>query len=140
MGKKYNISSNPHVRTTTKTNDIMLDVIIALLPAAVFGVYNFGIKAAILIAATMLGSVLFELLTQLALKKEITVGDMSAAVTGLLLALILPYDFPIWMALVGAFFAIVVVKQLFGGLGQNFLNPALTARCFLALSFAIISI
>jgi len=136
MDKILNVSSNPHVRDNASTSSIMFDVLIALIPATVFGVYNFGTDAAILIVVTTLAAVLAEALIQKILHKPITVIDCSAAVTGLLLALNLPYNFPIWMAVLGALFAIVVVKQLFGGLGQNFMNPALAARCFLLLSFS----
>ncbi|MBE5939905.1 MAG: RnfABCDGE type electron transport complex subunit D [Lachnospiraceae bacterium] len=130
-----NVSSNPHVRSKCNTGSVMLDVIIALIPATIFGVYNFGMKALILILVTVSTAVLAEAVTQLILHKKVTVLDCSAALTGLLLALNLPAEFPIWMAILGSVFAIVVVKQLFGGLGQNFMNPALAARCFLLMSF-----
>jgi electron transport complex protein RnfD len=113
----------------------MLDVIIALLPATFAGIYFFGLKAAVLIAVTVLASVGFEYLTRKGLKRSNTIGDLSAAVTGLLLALNLPPQLPVWMAVIGAFFAIVVVKQLFGGIGQNFVNPALAARAILLVSY-----
>lgn len=129
------ISSNPHVRDKNSTSSIMLDVIIALLPATGFGIYNFGYKAAILIAVTILSCLATEFLYQKLMHKKVTVGDFSAIVTGLLLALNLPYDLDLWMAALGGIFAILVVKQLFGGIGQNFMNPALAARCFLLLSF-----
>lgn len=130
------ISSSPHVRSKDTTSDIMFDVIIALIPATVVGLYNFGIHAAVLVAVCILSCVGFEALYQLGMKKKVTVLDFSAAVTGLLLALNLPPELPIWMAIVGSAFAIIVVKQLFGGLGQNFMNPALAARCFMLLSFS----
>lgn len=139
MSDLLKVSSNPHVRDKNTTSSIMLDVIIALIPATIFGIYNAGDNAlytAVLILVTVGASVLFEFLYQKGMKQKVTVGDMSAALTGLLLALNLPSTFPIWMAVIGAGFAIIVVKQVFGGLGQNFMNPALGARCFLFLSFS----
>lgn len=135
MENTLKISSSPHVRSKTSTSDIMFDVIIALIPATVVGLYNFGLHAALLVAVCILSCVGFEALYQKAMKKKVTVLDFSAAVTGLLLALNLPPELPVWMAILGSAFAIIVVKQLFGGLGQNFMNPALAARCFLLLSF-----
>ena len=135
MSEMYNVSSNPHVRAKDTTTGIMLSVIIGLLPATIFGIYNFEYKAAILVAVCVAGSVLFEGAYEFFMKQKLTVKDLSAAVTGLLIALNLPYDFPIWMALIGCGFAIIVAKQVFGGIGQNFMNPALAARCFLVLSF-----
>ena len=114
----------------------MWDVILALMPAAIFGIYNFGIKAAVLIATCVATCVLTEYIWQKAMKLPLTVSDGSAALTGLLLALNLSATFPVWMAILGSVFAIIIVKQLFGGLGQNFKNPALGARCFLMVSFA----
>lgn len=114
----------------------MYDVIIALMPATLFGIYNFGIKAAVLIAVCVATCVLTEYIWQKTMKLPLTVSDGSAALTGLLLALNLSSTFPIWMAILGSVFAIIIVKQLFGGLGQNFMNPALGARCFLMVSFA----
>lgn len=139
MSKLLKVSSNPHVRDNSSTTSIMLDVIIALIPATIFGIYNAGdnaLHAALLILVTVGSCVLFEFLYQKGMKQKVTISDMSAAVTGLLLALNLPSTFPIWMAVIGAAFAIIVVKQVFGGLGQNFMNPALGARCFLFLSFS----
>lgn len=129
------VSASPHVRSKDNTSDIMFDVIIALVPATIFGIYQFGSHAAILVAACMISAVLFEALYQYGMKKKVTVSDCSAALTGLLLALNLPPTLPVWMAVVGSAFAIIIVKQLFGGLGQNFMNPALAARCFLVLTF-----
>lgn len=129
------ISSSPHVRSKDTTSDIMFDVIIALVPATVVGLYNFGLSAACIVAACITTCILSEYIYQKAMKKTVTVGDFSAAVTGLLLALNLPPTLPIWMAMLGSVFAIIVVKQLFGGLGQNFMNPALAGRCFLLMSF-----
>lgn len=130
------ISASPHVRSKDTTSDIMFDVIIALIPAAAFGVYQFGWYAGLLIAVCVASAVFFEFIYQKGIHKKVTVGDCSAALTGLLLALNLPPEFPIWMAILGSAFAIIVVKQLFGGLGQNFMNPALGARCFLLLAFS----
>jgi len=113
----------------------MLDVIIALIPSAFAGIYFFGLRAALLIAVTVISSVGFEYLIRKALKRNNTIGDLSAVVTGLILALNLPPALPFWMAIVGSFFAIVIVKQLFGGLGYNFVNPALAARAFLIVSY-----
>lgn len=137
--KLLKVSSNPHVRDKETTGTIMMDVIIALIPATLFGVYNAGqnrVYAGILVAITVLTCVLSELLFQKALGRKCTVNDLSAVVTGLLLALNLPANFPLWMAVIGAIFAIIVVKQIFGGIGQNIMNPALAARCFLFLSFS----
>ena len=113
----------------------MTAVVIALLPAAGFGIYNFGPRALAVMAVTIASTVLTELLFGWLWKKKITISDMSAVVTGLLLALNLPVSIPLWMAALGGVFAILVVKMLFGGLGQNFMNPALAARCFLLISF-----
>lgn len=135
MDKRLKVSSSPHIRSEATTQRIMLDVIIALLPATFAGIYFFGLKAAVLIAVTVLAGVGFEYITRKGLKRSNTIGDLSAAVTGLLLALNLPPQLPVWMAVIGAFFAIVIVKQLFGGIGQNFVNPALAARAILLVSY-----
>lgn len=136
MSNLLNISSSPHVRDKSSTDSIMWDVILALVPTTVFGVYNFGIKAAVLIVVCIATCVLSEYIWQKCMKLPLTVSDGSAVLTGLLLALNLSATFPIWMAILGSIFAIIIVKQLFGGLGQNFMNPALGARCFLMVSFA----
>ncbi|HBA96683.1 MAG TPA: Na+-transporting NADH:ubiquinone oxidoreductase subunit D [Lachnospiraceae bacterium] len=136
MGNLLNISSSPHVRDNSSTQSIMWAVVIALVPASAFGIVNFGFRALILIAACVATCMLTEFIWQKAMKLPITVSDGSAALTGLLLALNLSSTFPVWMAVLGSVFAIIVVKQLFGGLGQNFMNPALGARCFLMVSFA----
>ena len=139
MSKLLKVSSNPHVRDKNSTSSIMLDVIIALIPATIFGIYNAGdnaLNALLLLIITIASCVLFEYLYNKGMKQKNTTQDLSAALTGLLLALNLPSTFPIWMAVIGAAFAIIVVKQVFGGLGQNFMNPALGARCFLFLSFS----
>ncbi len=140
MSDLYKVSSNPHVRDNNTTTSIMLDVIIALIPATIFGVYNAGenaLHAALLILVCVGSAVFFEFIFQKGMKQNVTISDMSAALTGLLLALNLPPTFPIWMAVIGSAFAIIVIKQLYGGIGQNFMNPALGARCFLVLSFGV---
>ena len=138
MSDLMKVSSNPHVRSKTDTGSIMLTVVIALLPAAGFGIYNFGLDALILVLVTVASTVLTELLFEKICKRKITIGDYSAVVTGLLLALNLPASAPWWIGVVGGVFAILVVKMLFGGLGQNFMNPALGGRCFLLISFTSI--
>ncbi len=135
MSELKKVSSNPHVRAKITTSHIMLAVVIALLPTSIYGVINFGFKAAVLIAVTVASTVLTEYVYEVAMKKKVTIGDFSAVVTGLLLALNLPVSAPWWIGVVGGVFAILVVKMLFGGLGQNFMNPALAARCFLLISF-----
>lgn len=135
MEKKLNVSSSPHIRSEITTQRIMLDVIIGLIPATLAGIYFFGARAALLITVTILASVGFEYGIRKILKRNNMIGDLSAVVTGLLLALNLPPSLPLWMAIVGAFFAIVIVKQLFGGIGYNFVNPALTARAILLVSY-----
>ena len=134
MSEKLRVSSNPHIRSKITTNQIMAAVIIALLPTTGFGIYNFGWKALVLILVTVGTAVLTEYLYGL-YRKKTTITDLSAVVTGLLLALNLPVSVPWWIGAMGAVFAILVVKMLFGGLGQNFMNPALGARCFLVISF-----
>lgn len=135
MSENYNISASPHIRSKAITSNIMLMVAIALLPATFFGVYNFGINALILIVVTTGTCVLTEYIYQKLMKQKITIGDFSAVVTGLLLALNLPSSAPWWIGVIGGVVAILVIKQLFGGLGQNIMNPALGARCFLVISF-----
>ena len=134
MSEKMNVSSNPHIRSNVTTRKIMAAVIIALLPTTGFGIYNFGWKALLLIVVTVGTAVLTEYLYVL-YRNKTTISDLSAVVTGLLLALNLPVGVPWWVGVMGAIFAILVVKMLFGGLGQNFMNPALGARCFLVISF-----
>lgn len=136
MSEKYFVSSSPHVRHKDSTSHIMILVIVALLPSCLFGIYNFGYKAVVLMAATVGTAVISELLFNLIVHKKQTIGDFSAVVTGLLLAMNLPVELPIWEAMIGAVFAIIIVKCLFGGLGQNFMNPALGGRCFLLIAFA----
>ncbi|MBE6740726.1 MAG: RnfABCDGE type electron transport complex subunit D [Ruminococcaceae bacterium] len=132
----YNVSVSPHVRDKSSTKSIMRDVAIALVPTLAFGVYQFGWNALLLIAISVLSCVGFEALYELLAKKPITVFDYSAVVTGLILAVNLPPTAEWWMPILGSAFAIIVVKMLFGGLGQNFMNPALAGRAFLAISFA----
>lgn len=129
------VSGTPHVRSKESIQSIMRDVIIALIPATAMGIYFFGIPALILIAVSIVASVFFEWLYQKLLKKPVTISDLSAVVTGLLLAMNLPASAPIWVPIVGSAFAIIFAKQLFGGLGQNFINPALAGRAFLLASY-----
>lgn len=133
----YVASSSPHFRDAPSIRRIMVDVVIALVPAAAAAVYFFGMKAALVIAVTTAACVLAELAMCKIMKKPVTVGDMSAVVTGVLLAFNLPPSIPLWIAALGGVFAIVVVKQLFGGLGMNFINPALAARAFLMASWPV---
>ena len=132
---KLIVSPSPHNEMYVKTHTIMLNVIIALLPALVVGCVVFGPRALLLTAVCVASCVLFEFLSRKLMKRDNTVSDLSAIVTGVILAMNLPVTLPIWMAVVGSFVAIVVVKQLFGGIGQNFANPAITARIVLMLSF-----
>ena len=129
------VSPSPHDENYLKTSTIMLNVIIALLPAYIAGCVYFGLRA-VAVGAVCIGScVLFEFLCRKLMKRENTIADLSAVVTGLLLAMNLPASIPLWIPVIGSFVAIVVVKQLFGGLGQNFANPAITARIVLMVSF-----
>ncbi|MGN0350482.1 MAG: RnfABCDGE type electron transport complex subunit D [Roseburia sp.] len=136
MSDLYHVSSSPHVREKDTTSRIMFYVILALLPTSLFGIYNFGWRALMLILVTIASCVIGEWLFNFIVHKENTIKDLSAVVTGLLLALNLPATLPWWEAVLGGLFAIIVVKCLFGGLGQNFMNPALGARCFLLIAFA----
>ena len=136
MEEMYNVSSNPHVRDKMTTSRIMQLVALALLPTTLFGIWNFGFRALLVVLVTVASSVFFEWLYDRLMHKKNTINDFSAVVTGLLLALNMPPQIPLWMPVLGSAFAIIVVKQLFGGLGQNFMNPALAARCFLMISFA----
>ena len=133
MEQMLNVSSNPHVRDKMTTGRIMQLVVLALLPTTLFGIWNFGFRAFLVVLVTVASSVFFEWLYDRLMHKKNTVTDFSAAVTGLLLALNMPPQIPLWMPVLGSAFAIIVVKQLFGGLGQNFMNPALAARCFLMI-------
>ena len=132
---KLKMSSSPHIRSKDTTSSIMMWVTIALLPASAFGVWNFGLSALIMLISTTAASVLTEYIYEKLMHKKITIGDWSAVVTGLLLGLNMPASAPWWMGVIGGIFAILIVKQLFGGLGQNFMNPALGARCVLLISF-----
>ena len=129
-------TSSPHIRGSETTRSIMLDVIIALLPALAFSVWNFGVEALVLTAVSVVGCVFFEWLYRKLMHKPQSVGDLSAVVTGMLLAFVSPPELPWWALVIGAFFSIVVVKQLYGGIGCNFLNPALAGRAFLLASYA----
>ncbi len=132
---KLIIEPSPHIRSAVTTQKIMLTVIIALLPALVASVVIFGLRALIMTVVCCACCVLFEWLTRKIMKRENTVGDLSAIVTGMLLSFNLPVTLPLYMAVIGCFVAIVIVKQFFGGLGKNFANPAITARIVLMLSF-----
>ncbi len=131
------VSSNPHIRSGATTQLIMFTVVLSLLPALGYGIYNFGIRALLVTGVCILSAVLSEALFAVIVKKKVRISDLSACVTGLLLALNLPVSIPLWQAALGSVFAIVVVKELFGGLGKNFMNPALAARCFLLISFPV---
>ncbi len=135
MSDLLNVSSTPHIRSHDTTAKIMLMVVIALLPASAFGIFHFGLRALLLILISIATCVLTEYTCEKLMHRKITIGDFSAVVTGLLLALNLPVSAPWWIPVFGGVFAILIVKQLFGGLGQNFMNPALGARCFLLISF-----
>ncbi|MDD7642599.1 MAG: RnfABCDGE type electron transport complex subunit D [bacterium] len=136
MDNMLHVSSSPHVRAKDSTNRIMFYVILALLPTTLFGIFNFGPKALLLIVLTIASCVATEWVFEKIIHKKSTIGDLSAVVTGLLLALNLPVTLPWWEAVLGGVFAIAIVKMMFGGLGQNFMNPALGARCFLLIAFA----
>ena len=129
-------SSSPHIRSNEDTRSIMLDVIIALLPAMGWSIYCFGIKALVLTLVSVVSCVFFEWAYRKLMKKSCMVGDLSAVVTGMLLSFVCPVDLPWWVIIIGVFFSIVVVKQLYGGIGCNFLNPALAGRAFLLASYA----
>ena len=132
----YNVSVSPHIRDKSNTTKIMLDVCIALAPTLIFGVCYFGLNALVVIISSVVSCVLSEAVFELITKKPITVGDLSAVVTGLILALNMPPEIAWWVPFIGGVFAIIIVKMLFGGIGQNIMNPALAARCFLLISFA----
>lgn len=136
MSELFVVSSSPHIRDKENITTIMRDVVIALVPATLFGIYNFGFRALLITILCISSSVAVEALYQKLTKQKITIGDYSAVITGLLLALNLPHTVPYFIPILGSAFAIIIVKQLFGGLGQNFMNPALGARAFLLISFA----
>ena len=129
-------SSSPHIRSNEDTRSIMLDVIIALMPALIMGIYVFGWRALTVTLVSVAACVVWEWLYRKVMKKTNSIGDLSAVVTGILLAFVCPVQIPYWMIIIGAFFSIVVVKQLYGGIGCNFLNPALAGRAFLLASYA----
>ena len=134
--KLFKVTSNPIVRTPRSTDKIMLDVIIALVPALGVGAYMFGMNVAILLVVNVACCVIFEWAYRKLMKKNTSVGDLSAVVTGVLLTCVMPSAAPWWLGIIGSFFAIIVVKQLYGGIGKNFLNPALAARAFLSAAYA----
>ena len=140
MTDMLHLSASPHIHSGRSTSAIMRDVLIALLPAAVAGVVIFGLRSLLVIAVCVASCVLLEALFNLIIKKEQTIGDLSAAVTGLLLALNLPVNIPIWQCVVGCVFAIILVKCLFGGIGYNLVNPAIAARVFMLVSFSSMAV
>lgn len=140
MANSLRLSVSPHIHSGKSTSKIMLDVIIALLPATVASVVIFGLRSLLVVASCVLACVAFEALFNLIIKKEQTISDLSAALTGLLIALNLPAETPVWQCVFGSFIAIVLVKCLFGGLGFNVVNPAITARVFMLVSFQALTI
>ena len=135
MAKRLTVSASPHARSKETATGIMLDVIIALMPALIMSVVYFGLRALVLTGVCAVSCVGFEYISRRVMKRNNTIGDLSAVVTGVILAFNLPATLPLWMAVVGSLVAIVVVKQMFGGIGQNFVNPAMTARIILMTSF-----
>ena len=135
MSSSIIVSGTPHVRSKESIQSIMRDVVIALIPASVMGIYYFGIKALMLNIVSIVSSVVFEWGYEKILKKPVTISDFSAILTGLLLALNLPATASWWVPVVGSFIAIVIAKQFYGGLGQNFINPALIGRAFLVAAY-----
>lgn len=136
MEQKFTVSSSPHIKADESVSSIMLDVITALIPASVAGIYYFGFRALAVILTSVASCILSEYVYEKITKKPITAGDLSCVVTGMLLALNLPPSIPLWMVVIGGAFAIIIVKQLYGGLGKNFMNPALAARCFMLIAWA----
>ena len=134
--KIFKVTSNPIVRTPRDTSKIMLDVIIALVPALGVGAYMFGMNVAILLVVNVAACVVFEWAYRKLMKKNTSVGDLSAVVTGVLITCVMPSAAPWWVGLIGSFFAIIVVKQLYGGIGKTFLNAALAARAFMSAAYA----
>ncbi len=134
---KLTVSSSPHIRSKETSDGVMTDVVIALLPATFMGCYLFGIRALIVVLVSVLSCVLFEFLWQKITKTPVRIGDMSAVVTGMILALALPATIPLWQVIVGAFVAIIIAKQMFGGIGDNFVNPAAAARAFMLAAFPV---
>lgn len=137
MNKTLILSSSPHIRSKNSIESIMKDVLIALIPAAIAGIYFFKLRAALIMLTSVLSCVIAEALWQKLTHRPVTVNDCSAIVTGLLLSFNVPPTLPLWMIIIGSFFAIIVVKQFFGGLGQNIVNPALAARAFLLASWPV---
>ena len=133
----YIVSASPHIRDRVTSQRIMLDVIIALVPALIAAITAFGLRAALVVFVCVATCVLAEFIWQKLMKKTVSVGDLTAVVTGILLAYNLPVNIPLWQAMVGAVVAIIVVKQLFGGVGKNFANPAITARIVMFLAFSV---
>ena len=138
MDGKLIVSSSPHISSPVKTKNIMLDVIIALIPSLIASIYFFGPRAAVVVIASVATCVIAEYICRKVMKREQTIGDLSAVVTGILLAFNLPSSVPIYVPIIGGLVAIVMVKQMFGGLGQNFVNPALLARIILKNSFPVL--
>lgn len=136
MSNKLIVSPSPHIRDNATTSTIMRDVLIGLAPAMIAAVVIFGFRALLMTAVCVAACIIFEYGTERILGRENTISDLSAVVTGVILSFNLPVQLPLWMAVVGCFFAIVIVKQLFGGIGNNFANPAIAARIFLLLSFS----
>ena len=134
MSKLLNVSSSPHVRSNETTQSIMVDVAIAMLPATAFGVFQFGLHALLVLIVTIAACVLSEYVFEKITKRPCTISDFSAVVTGMILALNMPPEIALWIPALGGVFAIIVVKQLYGGQDKNFMNPALAARCFLLIS------
>lgn len=140
MDNMLQLSASPHIHSGRSTTSIMRDVLIALLPATVAGTVIFGLRSLLIVAVCVVSCVLLEALYNWILKKDQTVGDLSAAVTGLLLALNLPANIPVWQCVIGCVFAIILVKCLFGGIGNNLVNPAITARVFMFVSFGSMAV
>lgn len=136
MSNKLIVSPSPHIRDNATTSTIMRDVLIGLAPAMIAAVVIFGFRALLMTAVCVAACIIFEYGTERILGRENTISDLSAVVTGVILSFNLPVQLPLWMAVVGCFFAIVIAKQLFGGIGNNFANPAIAARIFLLLSFS----
>ncbi len=137
MKSKLMVSPSPHIHDNCSTQTVMRDVLIAMVPALIASVVIFGFRALVLTVVCVASCIIFEYFTRKVLKRSNDISDLSAAVTGMLLAFNLPVELPLWMAVVGCAFAIIVVKQLFGGIGKNFANPAIAARIFLLLSFSL---
>ena len=133
--QKLTVSASPHFRSRQTSRSIMLDVIIALIPSLIASCFIFGVRSFIITLVSVTACVVFEYLSRKVMKRHNTIGDLSAIVTGMLLAFNVPASMPIWMVIIGDFFAIVIAKQFFGGIGQNFVNPALVGRIALMLSF-----